>query len=476
MKHFLLITVFTLAGTIIRAQDVRILTLPECIDIAIENNLNVKRGRLNLENSKIDYNQSRAQQLPNANLQGSLGRNWGRSIDPTTNQFISQQITSSGFGGSTGVTLFNAFSLTNAVKQARVSVEASEFDLEKTKNDVSLDIATFYLNVIFNKELVENAEYQLQSTQEQLQRTSRLVELGSLPLTNELELVSQVASAEVNLINQQNALDLALLSLKQAMLIPANEQIDIVVPDIDMATITEIDLDAGGIYGISEEIQPEIKSADLNVEAANLGLKVAHGNKYPSLSLGGSFRTNYSDAFDMRPITVGDPVLQETGAITASGESVLAFAPQTELVDFGFGDQYDENLSYSLGLQLNIPIFNNLQTHSNVQRNKIFLQQAEINSVEQRNILRQQIETAYTNTLAARKAYEASEKQVQALEETFRAIENQYNLGASNFTDYQVAINNLFRAQSDLVRTKYDYIFKRKILDFYQGIPITFEQ
>ena len=139
-----------------------------------------------------------------------------------------------------------------------------------------------------------------------------------------------------------------------------------------------------------------------------------------------------------------------------------------------FNDQLDQNLSKSLSLSLTIPIFNGFNTVARIQRSKIALQQAEINQIERRNTLRQQIETAYNDARAAANTYEASEKQVAALEETFRVIENQYNLGASNFTDYQVASNNLFRAKSDFVRAKYDYIFKMKILDFYMGKPLTF--
>ncbi len=475
MKGLITASILVFALFTLSAQSPRLLTIEECVYIAIENNLTIKRSKLDLENSKVGLLQSRAAQLPNANLQASYGSNWGRSIDPTTNDFISQQITSSGFGGSSNVTLFNGFQLMNGMKQSKVNVEASEYNLEKATNDISLNVASFYLNVIFNKELVENAQYQLESSQSQLDRTKRLVALGSLPLSSELQLASQVATNEVTLINQQNALDIALLNLKQALLIPSSEEIDIVVPEIELDPVSVLDFTPEELYGIAEQNQPEIKSADLNVESAQLGLRISSGAQYPSLGLGGGFSTNYSDAFDSRPNVDGPVELQPSGAVTSSGEAVL-FPQFTEFENFGFSDQYNENLSWRLGIQLNIPLFNGLSTHSNIQRSKIFLQQAEISSVEQRNTLRQQIETAHTNAVAASKAYEASIRQVEALEETFRSVENQYNLGAANFTDYQVASNNLFGARSDLVRAKYDYIFKMEILDFYQGKPISLDQ
>lgn len=461
-------------------QNIQRLTLEECINIASENSLNIRRAQLNLEGNKVNLMQSRASQLPNANLNWNYGFNWGRSIDPTTNQFIQQRINSSGVSGNSSVTLFNGLQQYNTVLQNRSFISASEADLSRAVNDVSLNVVTFYLSVIFNQELVENAKFQLESSNRQLERTKILVSSGAQPVTRELELVSQVASNEVSLINAENSLDLAMLNLKQVMLIPANQQIEVVIPTITLVEEPNMDVASQQIYEEAEKIQPEIQSADLNVEAATLGVKVAEGAASPTVSLGGGFNTNYSNAFDQRFIPDGTVITQtsNTDLTTASGEAIFenATIPGGRLDEFGYGNQLDANLSWNVGLGVAIPIFNGLRTKSNVQRSKIQLQQAEINAVEQRNFLRQQIESAYTDALAASKTYSASTRQVEALEETFRSIENQYNLGASNFTDYQVASNNLFQAKSDLVRAKYDFVFKKKILDFYQGKPLSFEQ
>jgi len=456
-------------------QDVpQVLSLQDCIEIAIENNLSIKRGELNLESSKINLLQSRASQLPNANANANSGFNWGRSINPTTNQFITQQFAFSGFNASSNVVLFNGFQLTNTVRQGNVNVESAGFDLEQAKNNVSLNITTFYLNVIFNRELLENAKFQVQSTQEQLERTKKLVAIGSLARTNELDLVAQFASNEVTLINAQNSLDLALLNLKQAMLIPSNSKIDIIVPVLEFEEITIIATTPESIYGIAEQNQPEIKSADLGVKSAILGVRIAGGSAMPTLALGGSLNSNYSNAFK-RFNPDGTVNLVSTGAVTASGEDVLAPSPGGSFDVISFDEQMRQNLSRNLGLSISVPIFNGLRNHSNIQRSKITLQQAEITSIERRNTLRQQIETAYNDATAAAKTFNASKKQVEALEESYRAIQNQYNLGAANFTEYQVTNNNLFRAKSDLVRAKYDYIFRLKILDFYQGKPLNIE-
>lgn len=477
MKKSILTLLFCYSMIQVHAQSdsTYVLDLQQCIEIAIENNLSVKRSMLLKERARINLVQAQANRLPNLNVGGGYGYNWGRSIDPTTNQFINQQITFSGVNGNANLTLFNWFNLANTVKQNRLFLESSDYDVDKAKNDISLNIATFYLNVIFNRELVENAQYQLESSQNQLERTKKLVAGGALPRTNELELISQVATNEVNLVNAQNNLDLAFLNLKQAMLIPVAQKLDIVVPELEPDRDAFPDASAGAIFEVAVEAMPEIRSAELQVQSALMGIRIAQAAYTPTLSLSAGFSTNYSDAFGQRFIPgSGDPIQTPTGLVTESGEQVLTFTPSGEYVDYGFSDQFENNLSRSLQLNLSIPIFNNLQANSNVQRSKIALQQSEIAVTEQRNLLRQTIETAYNDAFAASKTYAASQRQVEALEETFRAVENQYNLGASNFTDYQVASNNLFGARSDMVRAKYDFIFKTKILDFYQGKPVTF--
>ncbi len=461
------------------AQESNIYTLEDCINIAIENNLNVQRSRLALQNARVNYNQTRASQLPNANVNWNFGYNWGRSIDPTTNQFITQRINSSGFSGNSAVTVWNGLQQHNSVRQGRTDIGAAEADLERARNDISINVATFYLNFILNKELVENARYQLENSNQQLERTRILVEAGAAPLTNQLEFQSQVASNEAALINAENNRDLALLSLKQAMLIPASDQMDVQAPEIAFLGEPGLEMTTQEVFDIAENNQPEIESADLNVKSAALGVKVAQGAVSPVVSLGGGFSTNYSNAFDQRFVpdgTIGVDQSNPTSLVTSSGEAIFPIVPGGTFEDFGYADQFDENLSWNIGLGVQIPIFNGLRTHSNIQRSKIQLQQAEINAIEQRNTLRQQIETAYADASAAAKSFAASTRQVEALEETFRSVENQYNLGAANFVDYQIASNNLFQARSDLVRAKYTFVFRKKILDFYQGKPLTLEE
>jgi len=475
---------FLLGHSSVAQRESRQLNLQECIDVALENNLTVKRSALDAERSKISVQESQASRLPNLNLGANYGNNWGRSIDPTTNSFIAQQINTSGLSGNSSLSLFTGGQIYFSIKQSQLNLSAAQYDLARTKDNIAMNIANFYLNVIFNQELLENARLQLTSTQQQLNRTQRLVAAGSLPRTSELALISQLAGDEVTLINAQNSLALAVLNLKQAMLIPASEEIEIVIPDIDVEQLITENQTIQEIYDHAIGVRPEIKSAYLRVESANVGLKISKGAYYPSLRLNGNLFTNYSDIADRERIIYDNstPVIQDVPFGFYVDGSMLEVPVYSRITSgtiigtesFNRSRQWRENFSQSLSFNLSVPVFNNLRTSSNVQRAKIQLQQSEIAVKEQTNQLRQAIESAFNDTQSSQKSFLASKKQVEALEETLRIIESQYNLGAANFTEYQIASNNLFAAKSDLARSKFNYIFKQKILDFYQNRPLTF--
>ncbi len=476
--YILVFLFFSLLG--ISAQD-RVWTYSECLDYALENNLSVKRGELDVEMDEVNLKQSKANMFPTFNFGGGWGINWGRSIDPTTNLFTSQRIQSVGIQSGSSVTVFGGLQKMNTIKQNKLDLEASVSDLEDARNDVILNVVTFYTNVIFNQELLETAELQLGTTTQQLGRTKKLVEAGSLAISELLDLQSQKASNELEVINAENSLNLALLNLKQVMQMPASEELAVVVPEMEAEDYGFLALTVTDIYQTAELIQPEIKSADLDVQSSIIGEKIAKGALYPSLNLGYSMFTNYSDARD--PFRKHDGTFGPPGEIPDAGfltgdptQPITLYTPNPNFIDVdnGVGDQFSDNFSRSLNFSISVPIFNGLVARSGMQRASINRAQAEINAREVRNQLRQIIETAYNDAVASSKALEASQKQVEALVESFRVTEKRYNLGAVNFVDYQVAQNNLFGAKSDLVRSKYDYIFKTKILDFYQGNPIEF--
>lgn len=466
-------------------------TLRECVDYALANNLDLERARYNVETSEVNRQQARMAVLPSLNGSANENFNWGRNINPVTNQFVTTEVNALNLNANSQVTLFNGFRIQNTIKQNSRDLEASRFDLEKAKNDVTLNVINLYINAIFNKELRDNARFQLSSSQQQLERTKKQVAAGALPKSEELNLDAQVATNEVNLITNQNALDLSILQLKQALQLPAATPFDIVIPDL-IAEDISIDQTREQIFEHASETMPEIMAARVRVQSAYYAVKAAKGNLYPRLNLNASMGTQYASVSDRaRFLPDGtytrltpQQMFESPVPPTPSGfyevspgvyQDIYSYVDVPNGVrypDYGYRDQLRDNLSRSVGLSLSIPVFNGLQARAGIRRSLIQQRLAEVNVKQVNNTLRQNVETAYNDALAASKTFNSSQRQVQAREEAYRMTKQRYDIGASNYVEYQVAENELYRAKSDLARAKYNFIFRKKLLDFYQGKPI----
>jgi outer membrane protein len=458
-----------------QAQDTKKWGLEECVNYAYENSLNVRRSELTMQNNEALLKQSKLSRLPSLNANIFNSWRWGRSIDPTTNLFTSQRINSNGLNASSDFLLYNGSKLSRTIKQGEKDVEASFYDLEKSKNDIALDVVFGYLQIIFTRELHQNAIEQLKTSKTQLDQTEKMVNAGSLPMTNLLDLQAQVASNEVDVINAENDVNIAILQLKQYLQIPAEEPFDIIEPEFQKDNYDFITQSVREVYEQAEKTQPEIRSADLQIESAQLGVKIAQSDHIPQIGLQAQYYTNYSDQnLEFGDIELNPDEYTPIGYLLSDPTQIVVEPSYTISYNkIDLPTQWADNRSWSAGFNIGIPIFNGWQTRTNIQRAKIQEDLAEINAKETRNILRQTIETAYNDALAAVKVFDAASKQVSALEESFRATEKSYNLGAVNFVDYQVSSFNLFSARSNLVRAKFDYIFKLKVLDFYLGNPLT---
>lgn len=453
-------------------------SLEDCVDYAKQKNLNIKRSRLDVESAQANYEQSIWDQIPTLNVGASGGTNFGRNIDPTTNRFINQSITTVGITASSGVLIYNGFTVRNNIKQNERNKEASLADLEKTENDVMLQVVANFLTVVFNRELLEVNRLQLESSKEQLIRIEKLVQAGSSRVSDEMNQRSQVATNELNVITAENNLALAILALKQIMMIPADEPFDIEIPDFEVDEGRILGENSDEIYRSALNIMPEIRSADIRQEGAIMGEKSAKGRFQPTLTANFSFNTNYSSAAQDRAIFESQLIPPTAiGTVNLDPNQTVYSYERNQFVQVGtepndLSDQLTDNRNGFVGLRLNIPIFNNYQTRLGFQQARISRENAEVQKKDTEMGLRQTIEQAYYDVLAAEKTFVARGQQVEALEESFRVIEKQYNLGAANSVDYQVQANSLNVAKSDFVRSKYDLIFKRKILDFYQGKPL----
>ncbi len=466
---------FALSFSSFAQDDAIIWTFQECVEYALENNLTVKNQEFNVDINEVNALESKMNLLPSLNANGNYGTNWGRSLNPETNLVIRQQ-QDQGFGSiSLSWVIFSGLQNHNTIKQANANLTVQQFNLEKSKNDIIIQIVTFYTNVIFNKELYENAKSQLESTTSQMERTRKQVVAGALPLSSLLDLQSQVASSELNMINAENAVNLSILQLKQAMLIPAYQPLAIEIPEIELSEADLVGINPQRVYEIALATRPEVKSADMNVESSILGVQLARGSYYPRVSFNAGMNTSYSSfAADNKRERTGNFVTTPIGIVQSSGEVVVGNIPEIINAPYSTGAQLNDNFGQSVSMGITIPIFNNLQVNATVQRAKIALDQAEVQAQQTRLDLRQTIELVYNDVYSSGKAYQSSFKKVEAQEESFRAMKQRYENGAANSTDYEVAENNLFQAKSDLLRAKYDYIFKLKVLDFYQGKPIDF--
>jgi len=402
MKKGVLFVALFIASTVLFGQQSVKWTLRECIDYALENNLSVQRSLLGVESSEILRKQTKWSMAPSLNLGANYGSSWGRSIDPTTNIFVTERFDNSGVSSSTSWLLYQSNRLRNTHKQSLVDFEASKYNLEAAKDQVILSVITFYTNVVFNNELYQNTLSQLNSTEQLVDRTEKQVEAGALPQTQLYDLIAQKASNEVQVINAENAYNLSILQLKQALQIPAGDPFEILVPDIELEVLPLAGLTVNDIYDIATGTMPNIKSADLGVESVDLGIKVAKAQLYPSLRFNGNINTNYSSVrVNRSPATINIPSTR-IGTVNGDPNLIVFTDPSTRdgftsEENYPVFDQWSDNIGRSVSLSLSIPIFNGLSASSNVQRSLISHRQAEITAKEQRNNLRQNIERAYND-------------------------------------------------------------------------------
>jgi outer membrane protein len=446
MKKLLLITFLLSAFTKIELNaqtfDPTALDLETCIEIALENNLTLQRSQTNLGIAEANLIENKGQRIPTWSTGASTGYRWGRSINPVTNLFENNRIGNVNLFSSSNLTLFAGQQITNSIQQNKIDIEAAQYNILSTENTITLNVINFFINVVFNSEQLKIAQNQLETTQAQLENTTRLVDAGSLPLANKLDIQAQYATNTLEVINAENTLRISKLNLAQALQIPFTDDFNVLIPELDAGNYSMLDKEVDEVFETALTLMPEIKSAELGVESAEVGVKLAQGGYFPTLGVGGSAFSNYIDQ------------------------------PNFTGVRDNFSTQIGNNFSYSGTFQLNIPILSNMRNRANVQRARLQKRLSQIQEVETYNQLRQDIETAYTNAYAARQSYQASLIRVASLEEAFRIAQQRFDAGAINFADYQLGQNNFFNAQADLITSKYTYIFRVKVLDFYLGNPL----
>jgi len=449
-------------------------TLQKCLDYALKNNISIKQNQLTVATSNEKINQSYAAFLPNLN--GNVGQSYdyGRYVNPFTNQFANTRAVSDNFSLSSSMTLFNGLQMQNTLKQSKLDYVSSEWDLKKIANDISLNVVSDYLQVLFAMENLTVANQQLDLIKKQQVNTQNLFDAGSIAKGNLLDIKAQVASDELGVINAQNGLDIAYLNLQQLLDLDSVKNFTIEKPILQLPSDNITTLNSDQVFASAEKTLPEIKSADVKYQSALVGLSIARGGRSPRLSLSGSYGTGYSD--QLQGISGFSYAAPPQIGVDGNGVPVYSVTPEIipTYQTTSFKDQLNDNLNKTISINLSLPFFNNWSTKSNIVRAKISVETAKYSSDLARLTLKKSIEQAYLDATAAYKKYNATLTSVESLQEAFKYAQQKFDVGLLNSYDYLAAKNNLTKAESDLIQAKYDYIFKAKILDFYLGKSLTF--
>lgn len=448
-------------------------TLQECVEHALKNNISVKQSEVSLKQTGLSLTQKQIQFLPSINGSGSHSYNFGRSIDPFTNQFTTQQIQSDNISLSGNITLFNGLQLQNELRQSRLDYIAGSYDLQKIRNDISLNVVSSFLQVLYADEALIAANNQKERSKKQYDRTKALTDAGSLTQGDLLNSESQLATDELSAITAENNYTIALLSLAQLLELDNADGFRIARPETTLPDVSVLAQSPAEIYNLSQQVLPELKSAETRVLSAKKGLAVARGSRYPRLSAFGSLSTGYSSASQRSsgaPVFVG---LFPNGSITNGGDTVLSPIYTSDFEDTPFNDQFDQNYNKSVGFSLSIPILNGWATESGIRRAKLNVLNAELNEDLQKQQVLKSIQQASADARGAQKKYDAAQRNYNALQASYNYTQKKYDGGLISYLEWFTAKNSFAKAESDLLQAKFDYIFRVKVLDFYAGKPLS---
>lgn len=469
MRSLLLILLLSLFTSAV-AQDGP-WSLNDCIRYAIDNNITIQQAELNIRSNEAQLTTDKFGRLPNVNASSGLFLNWGRFVDPTTNDFITENTNATNISMSSSVTLFNGGRINNTIKQTQANLNASEQAQDNAELNIAVTITQAYLNVLLAKENLQVVEEQLSINQNQVDIAEKQVRAGSLPEGNLLEAKAQLAQTEFQVVDATNQVDLALLTLQLSMLLEPNPEFDIrpLADEVDETLIASYD-DPEILYQQALSTHPSIMQAEYEVKAAELGVDVARGNYYPSLTLSGGLGTTSSSARkNLEPTITG---FDTVATVAGTGESVIAPAFGFNESPYPFLDQWQDNLNRQVGVSLQIPIFNRNQVKNAVDQSMINLQFTELQRQERMNQLRQNIYTAYRNAEANAKRYAAALNNLEATQLAFEYTQKRAEQGVVTPFDFNIAQNNLNIAQATLLQAKYQYLLSLKVLDYNIGKSI----
>jgi outer membrane protein len=418
-------------------------TLKESVDHAIKNNITIKQNALNLESLQQDVVGAKGNFLPNLNASSGANLNFGSTIDPVTNGRISSTNFSSSYNLSSNITVFNGFRLLNSYKNAQLGVDKSKLELSKIQDDIALNVVNSYLNILFAKENLNVANVQAEISKKQIEVVQNQVDAGSKPKGELLNSKSTYANDLQNVISLENTLNLALLQLAQLLQVDPNG-FDVANIEVGAPSVSLMFKSPDDVYKKAVNNRPEILSAKIGMKQADINIDIAKSGFLPTLTASATAGTNFSHRYTI-------------------------FQGQSN--DYFF-KQLNDNLGYGVGMSLSIPIFNRYQNKVNVNKSIINKERSELSLESAKLNLQQIIQRAFLDAKAALKSYEASKSSLEAQQEAYKNAQERYNFGAMTLFEFDQVRNRLVNAESTLIRSKFDYVFKSKVLKFYYGESI----
>ena len=475
-KLGILFFVFALS-TMSHAQ-VKKWTLTQCVQYALDNNISIKQSELDLAATDIEKMSATGAFFPSLNLNTNASENTGLSFNPLTNNAQTTTFLSINGSVNVGYTLFDGLRIFRRVQRAELSRLSSQYRLSKMKDDISLFVANGYLQVLLNKANTAAVIAQNKVTKQQIERTRELVDAGVLPRGDLLEIDATDASEQQRIAVAENSVRISLISLAQLLLIKDYENFDIVDEDYQVVNNTIGLKTVEQLIEGAKQTRSEVKIAEQNVILSEKDLQIAKGARLPTLSAFFGYNSRYTDATSFtQDIDPDNPfITQEIGVVEQTGQSVIGQFPNTisrEVQADDFVDQVYQNDGISYGLQLSIPVFNAFSVKANVKRSEISLQRSKLQLQQAAQDLESNVYQAYVDAEGSRKAYQAAQKSLASQELAYQYAKDRYDAGATNAFDFSQSKLRYDNAQVELNRSKYDYIFKIKVLELYFGVPAT---
>jgi len=478
MKYFLVLVSSILLSVTANAQT-KVWTLEQCISYAKENNIKLQQSELNVRSSELNAKESYYSLLPNISANGFGGYSWGQRLDQYNLAFVNQRTTSIQANLSGNLLLFSGLQNISRIKQNKYALESNRLNYEQAINDLSLNIANAFLRLTLAKDRLKIAETQIATTQEQVERTRKIYEVGGTNKGELLNIESQATQEEINLINAQNEFSAARLNL--ILLLNLEDQdFDIYVPEINIDDNPDelLTLSSQDIYLKALNMHAGIQAQEWAVKSNKSAVNVAKGAWSPSIALSGSIGSGYSSL--SQEITDTNITITPNAPIvlpTYGGDSVAIPMQPTINYDFTrktipFFNQLPRNRNTQLGITISLPILNGLSNYTNLSRAKINYQNSRLELESQKQNLRNTIQTAHNDAITGYTTYKANKKNAEALAESFKYAQEKFNAGQMNAYDFNQAKNNLNNAEIQSLISKYEYLYRVKILEYYLGKPL----